>query len=388
MTSKKQKRNRRGGVSVGVRNKILRLRWQHLGRQHQLSLRIPDTAENRQLAAEKAAQIETDIIHGNYDESLERYEIIAHQARWQQSNLSTAELFDAFTAFKAKDGISGQTLSTKYRALRSNIVRFGRQVLTPNDAYELVELLRDRQSPRTANQNLVLLKGFGRWLCEQKHFRQNLFADIRPIKGAAAVRVQDRSPFTLDELAQFMMTMLLHPTACHYYGFTLTLFSLGLRPSECIGLRWQHLDLVRRLVTIRESLSRADDGRTSGKARQRKGTKTENVRVLKMGDRLHQLFVTIKPASAHPDDLIFTAASGGPIDDHNYRERYWKVVCKAADISYRPPYVTRHTLISHGLEYGGWTEKQAAAVAGHTTTRMIQETYSHLMEMPEMPDVH
>lgn len=388
MPRKKQKRNRRGGVSVGVRNGILRLRWQHLGRQRQLSLRIPDTPENRQLAEEKAALIESDIIYDRYDETLKRYEIIAHQSRWQRSHQSTADLFDEFTAYKRSEGTVGQTIATKYRALRSNIVRFGREILTVNDAEDLVHLLRDRQSPRTANQNLVLLKEFGRWLVAQKYMRIDPFAKIKSVKGSRAVRVQDRTPFSPDELSQFLMTMLLHPTASHYYAYTVTLFSLGLRPSECIGLRWEHVDLSRRIVTIRESLGRSESGRSAGKARQRKGTKTDNVRVLPLSKRMCWLFSTIKPADAEPSDLIFSAAEGGPIDDRSYRNRYWKPICDAARIPYRPPYTARHTLISHGLEYGGWTMKQAAAVAGHSTTRMIEETYSHLMNMPDMPDVH
>ncbi|PZO55459.1 MAG: hypothetical protein DCF15_10440 [Phormidesmis priestleyi] len=384
----KGQRSRRGGVSVAVRRNILRLRWQYLGKQRQLSLYLPDTPENRELAARKAAEMEADIISGDYDESLERYRVIAYQTRWQKPTASTADLFDAFTASKAEAGTSGQTISTKYRALRSNIARFNRDVMTVKDARAVVALLRVRQSPKTANQNLVLLKDFGRWLLAQKHLRENVFEQIHPIKGANAVKVQDRTPFSLDELAQFLMTMLLHPAASHYYSFTVVLFSLGLRPSEAIGLRWAHVDLTRRLVTIRESLTRSPDGLTSGKSRQRKGTKTDNVRALPMSDRLHQLFTALQPKDAQPDDLIFTAAGGGPIDDHNYRERYWKVVCEAANVRYRPPYTSRHTLISYGLEYGGWTVKQAAAVAGHSTTRMIEETYSHLLEMPSMPDIH
>lgn len=388
MTDCGGRRNRRGGVSVAARKNILRLRWQYLGKQRQLSLYIPDTAQNRELASQKAAQMEADIISGDYDESLERYRVIAHQTRWQRPTASTAELFDAFTAFKTEAGTSGQTISTKYRALRSNIVRFNRDVVSVSDARAFVAQLRGRQSPKTANQNLVLLKDFGRWLLTQNHLRENVFEPIHPLKGADALKVQDRTPFSRDELAQFLMTMLLHPTASHYYSFTLVLFSLGLRPSEAIGLRWSHIDLNRRLVTIRESLTRSVDGLTAGKSRQRKGTKTDNVRALPMSDRMHQLFTALKPQNAQPDDLIFTATGGGPIDDHNYRERYWKVVCEAANIRYRPPYTSRHTLISYGLEYGGWTIKQAAAVAGHSTTRMIEETYSHLLEMPSMPDIH
>lgn len=369
---------------MNARNAVLRLRWLYRGKQKQLSLRIPDNPDNRLIAQQKAAQIEADIISGKYDETLDSYRVIA-LAPSAQSSTPTAELFDQFTEFKRLDGTSGQTISTKYRALRSNIARFGRNVLTTDGARQLVELLRGRQSPQISNQNLVLLKSFGAWLTDQKHLHSNVFAPIRPLKGAKAYKTQDRTPFTREELALFLETMRSHPYAQHYYDFTVVLFSLGLRPSEAIGLRWGHVSLSKRIVTIRESLSRSADGRTSGRARERKGTKSDNVRVLPLNDQLVELFSRRWYLDASTDELIFTSASGEPIDDHNYRERYWKPVCEAAGIRYRPPYTSRHTLISYGLEYEGWTYKQAAAVAGHTTTRMIEETYSHLMEMPTMP---
>lgn len=62
MASKKQKRSRRGGVSIGVRSGVLRLRWTYRQKPYQLSLQIPDTEENRAIAQKKAAQIEADII--------------------------------------------------------------------------------------------------------------------------------------------------------------------------------------------------------------------------------------------------------------------------------------------------------------------------------------
>lgn len=384
MPDKKQKRNRRGGVSVSARSGVLRLRWTYAGQRKQMSLRIPDSPENRLIAQQKAAQIEADMVSGKYDETLDRYRVIA-SALPAQSATPTPELFDQFAEFKRQDGTSGQTLSTKYRALRSNIARFGRNVLTTDDARQLVELLRGRQSPQISNQNLVLLKSFGAWLTDQKHLNANVFTPIRPLKGARAQKIQDRTPFTREELALFLETMRSHPTAAHYYDFTVVLFSLGLRPSEAIGLRWGHVNLSKRVITIRESLSRSPDGRTSGRARERKGTKSDNVRVLPLNEQLVSLFAARWYLDATTDELIFTSASGEPIDDHNYRERYWKPCCEAAGIRYRPPYTSRHTLISYGLEYEGWTYKQAAAVAGHSTTRMIEETYGHLMEMPTMP---
>ncbi len=382
-----RQRSRRGGVSVSARNGVLRLRWSYAGERKHLSLYLPDTPTARQIAEERARQIEADIATGDYDPTLEKYSnrptaVISQQA----DRPSTLTLFEWFTEERALDGVSGQSISTRYRALAANLARFGRNVTTLADARELVELLRDRQSALVANQNLVLLRTFGKWLVTHKHLTENPFETIRPQKGAA-LRVQNRTPFSRDELALFLKTMREHPTAHHYYDFTVVLFSLGLRPSEAIGLRWQHVSLSGQRITIGESLSRSPDGRTSGSNRQRKGTKTGNVRILPLNDRLVALFTNRWYLAAQPDELIFTTVNGEPIDDHNYRERYWKPVCEAAGITYRPPYTARHTLLSYGIEYEGWTLAQAAFIAGHTTTRMVSETYGHLMDVPNLPDL-
>ena len=385
MASKKEKRSRRGSVSVSVRHDILRLRWTYASKPKQLSLQIADTPENRAIAEAKAYEIESDIIAGEYDSSLKKYQVVRHLEGPGRS-LYTPQLFDQFTEFKRADSVSGQTVNAKYGALRSNLVRLGKAIATVEDAKEMVQLLRSRQSPKIANQNLFLLKAFGRWAVEHKHCRENLFETIRTHKGTSQ-KVQDRTPFSREELALFLETMRSHPTASHYYDFTVVLFSLGLRPSEAIGLRWRCINFGNRQITISESLSRAADGKSSGKSRQRKGAKPGTSRTLPLNDRLISLFQERWYLTADPDGLIFSAPGGGPIDDRNYRNRCWKECCKLAGIRYRPPYTSRHTMLTYGLEYEGWTERQAAAMAGHANTRMISETYGHLMNMPELPNL-
>ncbi len=381
-----RQRGRRGGVSVTARSGILRLRWSSCGKRRQLSLQVSDTPYNRQLALEKAAQIEADIIKGNLDKTLNRYRIIQPAAPAIQNLAPTVALFEQFTEYKRLEGVSGQAIGTKYKALRSNIARLGRNVLTAEDARDLVQLLRERQGQLIANQNLFLLRSFGDWLVDNYHASQNLFAPIRTLKGSAP-KTQDRTPFSLDELARFYPSMLLHPTASHYCDFTVVLLSLGLRPSEAIGLRWQHINTERKEITISESLSRSADGKSSGAGRERKSTKTGRIRILPMNGRLVNLFTARRSPDAKDDDLIFTSPEGHAIDDRNYRNRVWKVACAAAQVPYRPPYVARHTLLSHGLEYGGWTYRQAAYIAGHADIRTIASTYGHLLEKPELPDL-
>ena len=329
--------------------------------------------------------MKADIVSGNYDETLDQYRLIAAQPISTEAP-STVALFEQFTAKKRQDGVSELAIATKYKALRANIARYGNNVTTHEDARQLVALLRNRQSLQTANQNLVLLKSFGHWLVQQQLVEENLFNSVVSLKGIN-IKAQDRTPFTKEELLLFLETARTHKTGYQYYDFCYVLLALGLRPSEAIGLRWMHVNLDRKEVTICESLGRSPDGRSSGRVRQRKGTKTNKTRVLPLSNRLVTMFAGRKSALAQPNDLIFTTPTGKPIDDRMFRERYWRRICEAAGIPYRPPYVARHTFISHGIEYKRWSPQQAASLAGHSSTRMVSEVYGHMIDVPELPDV-
>lgn len=378
-------RGKRGAVSVSARAGMLRLRWRWQGTQYQLALGMADTSENRQAAHGKAAEIQADIIYGRFDGDLGRYRP-APVAPPVQPPPSTVELWERFTAHRRQEGTSGQAIAARYNPLRSHLRRFGEDITTTDQARALVAILRGRQSPLVANQSLTLLKAFGRWAVEHGHLGESPWAAIAPLK--AAPPPNNRRPFTREEVAIILETIRSNPRLCHYFDFCLTLFSLGLRPSEAIGLRWCHLDLVKGEVTIRETLSRAADGRSAGYARERRPTKNRSVRVLPLPPRLVAMFEARKAAIAHPRpvDLVFTTPTHRAIDDHNFRERVWKVALECAGIEYRPPYTSRHTLLSHGIEYQGWTLPQAAAIAGHTTTRMVAAVYGHAIQRPTLPE--
>ena len=384
MARRKQQRSKKGDVSVSARNGMLRLRWRHLGKQEQLSLGLSDTPLHRHLAAGRAAQIKADLVTGEYDPTLAKYQLTAQS---DQTNAvpSTVELFERFTEKKRREGVSELAIATKYSALQANIARYGSDITTTDGARQMVNLLRGRQGKITANQNLILLKSFGEWMKEQQYIGENIYRVIRPLKGSHT-NTQDRTPFTTEELLLFLETMRIHPVCYKYYDFCVVLFSLGLRPSEAIGLRWRHINLERGEVVICESLGRSADGRSAGSARQRKGTKTGNSRVLPLNDRLRSLFAGRKTASSQADDLVFTSATGKPIDDRMFRQRYWRRICEEAGIPYRPPYAARHTFISHGIEYKRWSPHQAASLAGHSSTRMVSATYGHMIDTPELPD--
>ncbi|MEM6353260.1 MAG: site-specific integrase [Cyanobacteria bacterium P01_D01_bin.14] len=380
MPRRNTKREKKGCVHVGERDGMLRLRWSHQGKDKQISLGLPDTPANRYQAEAKAAEIAADMLNGRYDPTLDKYR--NHQAQSAAADTSTVALFDEFIAHKLREGTSGQTIRAKYDSLRSNIARLGRDVQAVEDARELVELVRSRQQPRTANQTLTLLKAFGEWMLREGMCDRNLFSDIRPLRYAKN-NVQNRKPFTLPELTKILAALRLDRHRYIYYDFTYVMLSWGLRPSEVIGLQWKHVDLERREVTVCEALGRASDGRSSGRARERRATKTGDVRVFALKGKTLSLFSGRRLPDCKPDDLVFTSPTGRPIDDRNFRTRVWKPICEKAGVEYRPPYALRHTFTSHNIEQG-LTLIEAASALGHSSTRMVSDTYGHVINRPEL----
>jgi integrase len=145
----------------------------------------------------------------------------------------------------------------------------------------------------------------------------------------------------------------------------------------------KHIDWQRHTVSISESLSRAPDGRTAGYARQAKATKNQKVRVIDLHPDLYIMLQGRFTPGAKPDDLVFTTVNGVVIDYHNFSQRTWRDLCKAAGIEYRVPYAARHSLGSHLLENGA-TIPQAAAILGNRPETLARY-YAHAINRPDMP---
>lgn len=381
MPRKKQtrQRNKKGAVAIATRNGMLRLRWTHQGKPYHLALGLPDSPLNYQKATALAAEIQADIARERFDESLARY----RQGPEDETPPppSTATLFEQFMAHRRKDGTSGQAIAARYKSLLSNLRRFGRDVATEDDARAFVDLLRSRQSALIANQNLSLLKGFGEWAIAAGHLTANPFANLKRQKAPKATNPK-RVPLTADQIRAFLATIKTDRYYSSYHDFAMTLFYLGVRPSEAAGLRWKHIDWQRHTITIAESLSRGEDGRTAGYARQRKTTKTTKTRELDLHPDLYAMLQGRFDPTAKPDDLVFTTPKGNPIDDHTFSQRAWKRICTKLGID-RVPYAARHSLGSHLLESGA-TIPQVAATLGNTPETTARH-YSHMLNRPQMP---
>lgn len=380
----KKTRAKKGEISISTRNSMLVLRWTYERRRYQLSLGIPNSPANKQAARAKAAEIELDIALQRFDSTLLKYKAV--QAVEPAPQPTTLDLWQKFTEHRRQAGqTSGQSIASRYIPLAANLKRFGKDIEGEASAIAFINLLRDRQSPRIANQNLSLMRGFGDWAVSKGHWESNPFAAITPIK---APKPRPVKAFDRKEIRLLLDAAQQDEILSKYRDFILLLLHLGLRPSEAIGLRWGHVDLERKEIHIIESLSRGPDGRSSGGARQQKELKTVN------GDRILLLQPTVcsmlagrLKGNTMPDknSLIFLSPTGKPIDDHNFSQRTWKRLCEKAGVDHRRPYNTRHTVASHLIQEGA-NLAQVADVLGHTNIRMVSETYGHMLDRPQMPE--
>ena len=378
--AKKRQRNQKGSVSIGCRNGMIRLRWTHEGKDYDRSPGLPDIPLNRHAARAIASQIGRDMALGQFDRTCEKY-FPKHQSHELTRQLSTPDQWERWMAKQETEGVTLQTLSSRYQALFNLLNQFDRDILTPDDARDFMALLYSRQVPSTSNRYLKMLNAFFHWCITQEWLTENPFHSIKLVKDGGP-KSRDRPPFTLTEIQSILTAFQHHPRHHAYHDFALTLLTLGLRPSEAIGLRWKHVDLTAHTVTIAESLSRSGEG----SQRIQKGRKNGVTTVLTLPDRLYAVLQNRFSSCSKPEDLIFTSVTGKPIDDHTFSQRTWRDVLKVADVAHRPPYNCRHTMASHALNQGS-NLTEVAYLMGHRDTNMVSRTYGHIIDRPHLPQL-
>jgi len=282
-------------------------------------------------------------------------------------------LLEIWDAWVADLDLPPQTKAGHYDCLRRQIVKAG-SPLSADTAWFTSNSL----APSTHNCRLWLLTKTCNWAVAEGLISSNPWLKVKAKRGKKEVI----KPFSQEEAVRIIAGFEKNYPA--WVPFTKFLFLSGCRLSEAIGLLWKHIDFERGEICICESLPLIAGG--TGYERTRKDTKTGSVRFLEINAELAELLEQIKPASAKPDELVFkNPTRTNHIDAHNFRNRWIKVL-KNADIPYRRPHVIRHSFASHAIEQG-IPLTGVAYLLGHSDTRMVAQTYGHLVNRPSLPNI-
>lgn len=168
--------------------------------------------------------------------------------------------------------------------------------------------------------------------------------------------------------------------------------SLGIRQGEALGLKWDDVDWDTRTLTVRRKLERIKgvglvltEG-TKGSTRSR--LKVRRIRIpgqLLDALREQQQRQRVERMAAGPlwhrgpfDGLIFTTEIGTPIDRHNDR-RAWKRLLAKSGVPEVRLHDGRHTAATLLLEQGV-PARVVMEILGHASSRITLDVYSHVTD--------
>jgi integrase len=373
-------RNIKGSVGIVNTDGRIRLRWSYQRDRYSLNL-YPYTKNNLLEARKIALRIESDMVQGSFDPTLEKYKPMAVAP--VESGLIRVALPEHFRNwvknYRHKDCDRDIDYHSTFRMLN----KWGD--FKTSDAVRLLN--GENIGPRTYNRRLTMLKAFFHWAVKNKIVDANPLEDVSR-KKVVKIEVSNRKPFTQDEIVN-ILNAFKDDTCCplssnvkhsHYYPFVYFIFKYGVRNAEAIGLRVKYVDLVNRVVTISEVLARTLSG-THAEARIRKETKNGKTRQLPLDD---ETIAVLQPLLLNKgqDELVFLSPQGMCIDDKAFQRRIFRKVLKALNIENRVLYACRHTFNSRCI-HEGLTPVMTAFLMGNNPETALRN-YTHLIELPKM----
>ncbi len=236
------------------------------------------------------------------------------------------------------------------------------------DAQRFVaELSATDLAPRTVRKVAGLLSQ-----CLDIAVRSELLTQ-NPTRGLSLPQVPHQDPTFLEPEE---VDRLADAIAAPYRTFVLVGAYAGLRHGELAALRARRIDVESGTIDVVETRTLSSDGTpTFGPPKSRAGHRTVPVPRFVMVELEQEL----STRELDPDDLIWTAPSGAPLGDANFRSRIWKPATKAAGLEGLRIHDLRHTCIamwSRSLA----SPRAAAKWAGHSNPSLVLGVYGGVFD--------
>lgn len=188
--------------------------------------------------------------------------------------------------------------------------------------------------------------------------------------AARGIRIGDRGPKTErlylgSKESMQLMAALSEPVRTVVVVAVLT----GLRIGELLALRWKHVDFLRGVIQIRETVSEGKFGTPKTKSSRRE---------IPMSEPVSQALLAQKSRCRQTgaDDLIFASRNQTPLNPKNVLRRELRPACIALKLPLISWHSFRHT---HATLLGevGESLKTAQALLGHSDLETTLNIYTH-----------
>jgi integrase len=160
----------------------------------------------------------------------------------------------------------------------------------------------------------------------------------------------------------------------------LVMLTTGLRPGEASGVLWDDLNLDVGTLTVRHAVRLignrpvVTDELKTASSRRTIALPKATIAALRM-HRVQQSEERLAAADWSDLRLVFATTKGTPLSPANVRRDLEKL-CRRADVPVVRPNELRHSAAS-AMSDAGVPLEQIADQLGHTSTRMLDQTYRH-----------
>ncbi len=168
-----------------------------------------------------------------------------------------------------------------------------------------------------------------------------------------------------------------------YYSLFYTAIYTGLRRSELLGLRWQHVDLDMATLSVVETLhQRRDGGYFTKQPKSKKGRRSVAMSpalsvMLRTHKEEQEAFCEEIGTQIQATDLVFSHPDGSPIRPGSVT-RAFKELSKAVGLNGLRFHDLRHTHATLMLQQG-IHPKIVSERLGHSSIGITLDTYSHVL---------
>ena len=231
-----------------------------------------------------------------------------------------------------------------------------------------VDAMTAKLAPTTVRTNLGVLNAV---------LNAAVDADLLARSPARGIRVasgptRERPTLTIEELDR-----LAEVVPGEYRALILVAGVLGLRWSECAGLRVGDVDFLRRTLMVRQTIAEVEGKLLVAETKSRSSRRTLSIPRFLTAELARHL-AAHRPGAGSAD-LVFTSPDGGPLRRY-FAERVFNPAVRRSGLD---PTLTfhglRHVAASLMVEHGEHPRVIQGRL-GHATARLSMELYAHVPE--------
>jgi integrase len=303
---------------------------------------------------------------------------------YNDENITLGDYLDRWLADSVHGTVRQSTFSRdKYLVTNHIKPALGRLKLKNLNALQVQSLYRDRLDSGLSGSTVQKIHHV-----LHKALAQAVRWDLIPRNPSDNVKAPTPTPKEMHPLSATEAQKLLEATrGDRLEALYVLAIHTGMRQGELLGLRWEDVDLDRKSLRIRRTLTRKGNesggaygvGKPKTKKSRRTVRLTERAVEALRSHRARQAEEKLRAAAPYQDrGLVFAGQHGGIINPSNLRNRSFTPLLKKADLPRITFHDLRHTCASL-LFQRNVHPKLVQDLLGHASVAITLDTYSHML---------